>query len=311
MTVVGRFAPTPSGDLHFGSLVAALGSWLQVRAAGGRWLVRIDDVDTPRVVPGAADRILQTLEAFGLTWEGEVWCQSQRGDRYAAALDQLHAQGRLYGCDCSRSRLAALHLPRSEEGAWIYPGLCRERALDREGRAQRLCVADLPPVTVPDRVQGDYRQDLAVDVGDFVLRRADGVYAYHLATVLDDADQGVTHVVRGADLLPSTPRQVALQQLLGLPTPVYAHLPVATVAGQKLSKQTLAQPLQPAQAPQQIRAALTFLDLHPPADLDSQGELLAWAIAHFDLTRLPRVCSRALSVGAASIVSQPAAQPLT
>lgn len=308
MTVVGRFAPTPSGDLHFGSLVAALGSWLQVRSVGGRWLVRIDDVDRPRVVPGAADRILHTLEAFGLTWDGDVAYQLPRGDRYAVALKQLQAQDLLYRCDCSRSRLAALQLPRSEEGAWIYPGLCRNRGLGDGAVAVRLRVTDLPTVTVADRLQGSYHQDLATDVGDFVLRRADGVYAYHLATVLDDADQGVTHVVRGADLLPSTPRQVALQRLLNLPTPVYAHLPVVTVAGQKLSKQTLAQPLQPSLAPQQIRAALAFLDLHPPAELTSLPDLLAWAIAHFDLDQLPRTRSRPCSDTAVSVVSQPSSQ---
>jgi glutamyl-Q tRNA(Asp) synthetase len=173
----------------------------------------------------------------------------------------------------------------------------------------RLRVMDLPTVTVADRLQGSYHQNLATDVGDFVLRRADGVYAYHLATVLDDADQGVTHVVRGADLLPSTPRQVALQWLLNLPTPVYAHLPVVTVAGQKLSKQTLAQPLQPSLAPQQTRAALAFLDLHPPAELASLPDLLAWAIAHFDLERLPCVRSRPCSDTAVSGVSQPSSQP--
>jgi len=250
---IGRFAPSPTGPLHFGSLVAAVASWLDARAAGGRWLVRIEDLDRPRCVPGAADDILRTLERLGLDWDGEVVYQSKRHSLYGVALQRF--QGRTYWCNCSRREIADSSLGLAMDGAHIYPGTCRTAAL-RSGRARRIRVAT--EIRLRDRVQGEHVQDLEHDVGDFVLYRADGMYAYQLAVVVDDAAQGVTDVVRGADLLDSTPRQIYLQQLLGLPTPRYLHVPAAVNdAGEKLSKQTGAGPIAPTWA--SVSAALDFL----------------------------------------------------
>lgn len=278
--VVGRFAPTPSGPLHFGSVVTALASWLDVRARGGRWLLRIDDLDPPRVVAGAEAEILATLEALALTWDGEVVRQSRRGAAYAAAFEVLRAAGRIYPCACSRREI----------GRGPYPGTCRQRVPPPAGRvAWRLRVAGEAPVRVKDELQGEYRQDIAAESGDFVLRRADGVYAYHLAVVVDDAWQGITEVTRGVDLLDSTPRQVLLQRLLGLPTPRYAHLPVVLDAlGDKLSKQTHAPPVGPAAACLAAWQALDFLGLAPPAALRGEAcaALLAWALPRWRLASL-------------------------
>lgn len=282
----GRFAPSPTGTLHFGSLVAALASWLDARAAGGRWLVRIEDVDTPRTVPGAADEILRTLEALGLQWDEEVAWQSRRTARYDAALDALRARGRLYRCRCSRREIADSGL-RGIEGA-VYPGTCRHLGLDaREQGAERI-VAPAAAITFEDRVQGRVSQDIARDIGDFVLRRRDGLHAYQLAVVVDDADQQITEVVRGADLLASTPRQIHLQRCLGLATPGYLHVPVAVNAqGEKLSKQTLAAPVQARDAASQLRAALAFLGQADVASGDP-GEILDEARRTWDPAGIPR-----------------------
>lgn len=277
-TVVGRFAPTPSGPLHFGSVVAALGSYLSARKVGGRWLLRVDDLDPPRVVPGATDAILAGLDALGLGWDGPVVYQSQRGEAYLAALGDLRRQGLIYACRCSRRRL----------GGGPYPGHCRELALPDTGHALRVRV-DGATVCLADAVQGDCGGPLAADCGDFTVRRADGVFAYHLACVVDDAWQGVTEVVRGADLLASTPRQVHLQELLGLPTPRYAHLPVVVDAsGSKLSKQTRAPAVVPTQAAAALFAAADFLGLAPPAELRGAppAELLAWALPRWSVDAL-------------------------
>ena len=233
----GRFAPSPTGPLHFGSLVAALASWLDARAARGRWLVRIEDLDRPREAPGSATDILRTLERLGLFWDGEVLYQSRRREHYAAALRRLAPQ--CYACGCTRREIADSSLALAADGARIYPGSCRAGlAAGRSARAVRVRT-EAAPIEFIDRVQGPQRQSLERDVGDFVLLRADGQFAYQLAVVVDDALQGVTDVVRGADLLGSTARQIHLQRLLGIPTPRYLHVPVAlSAAGGKLSKQT-------------------------------------------------------------------------
>lgn len=285
---VGRFAPSPTGPLHFGSLVAALASWLDARVAGGRWLVRMEDLDRPRCDPAAADTILRQIEVYGLTWDGAVLVQSQRDDAYAAALDRLKSQGAVFACTCTRSQLA--NALRNAEGEIIYPGTCRLHPTPRgEHFAWRVRVDNVSAHFV-DRIHGALQQDLAREVGDFVVRRADGLYAYQLAVVVDDAFQGVTHVVRGADLLWNTPRQIYLQGLLGLPTPVYAHVPLVTnAAGQKLSKQTLAPALPETGRRAVLAEALAALGHPPPADLVGAGsdELLAWASAHWQIANVP------------------------
>ena len=260
---IGRFAPSPTGPLHFGSLVAALASFLDARAAAGRWLVRIEDLDGPRSVPSAADEILRTLERLGLNWDSEVLYQSKRHSLYADAIRRL--QGGTYWCTCSRREVADSSLGLAVDGAHIYPGTCRAAGL-KTGRALRgRTTAD--EVCFDDRVQGRRCQVLERDVGDFVLYRADGMYAYQLAVVVDDAAQGVTDVVRGADLLDSTPRQIYLQRLLGLTTPRYLHVPAAVnQAGEKLSKQTGATPVAPNWA--SVRQALDFLGQPKAGSLD-------------------------------------------
>lgn len=275
----GRFAPSPTGALHFGSLVAAVGSYLDAKHYQGQWLVRIEDLDTPRNVAGAADAILRTLEAYGLHWDGEAVYQSQRISLYEAALEQLKAQQACYPCVCSRKTIAA------QQGELVYAGTCRNGILSPTNKpaAWRLRVNDTP-IHFTDRLQGDISQHLATKVGDFVIKRADGVFAYQLAVVVDDAAQGINHVVRGADLLTSTPRQIFLQQQLGLPTPCYLHLPlVVNAQGEKLSKQTLAQPIGTQATVSTLYAALCFLGLSPPAELqhDRLIPLMNWAIGHW------------------------------
>lgn len=259
----GRFAPSPTGPLHMGSLIAALASWLDARAAGGRWLVRIEDLDQPRCAPGAVEAILTALEQLGLHWDGEVVYQSRRLPLYQRALERL--QSHTYWCGCSRRDIADSSLGLAIDGAPIYPGTCRGGA-PRVRRALRILTSN-ETIAFDDRVQGRQAQVLERDIGDFVLHRADGLFAYQLAVIVDDAEQGVTDVVRGADLLDSTPRQIYLQRLLGLPTPRYLHVPVAVDAsGQKLSKQTGAQPIEPSI--EAIREALRFLRQPPAATLE-------------------------------------------
>ena len=264
---VGRFAPSPTGPLHFGSLVAAAASWLDARAAGGRWLVRIEDLDRPRVQPGAADGILRTLEALGLRWDGEVLYQSRREVLYRDALERLRAH--TYWCGCSRREIADSSLGLAVDGARIYPGTCRAGlAPQRSARALRVRVPT-EEIRFVDRVQGAQRQVLARDVGDFVLYRADGLFAYQLAVVVDDAAQAVSDVVRGADLLDSTARQIHLQRLLGVPMPRYLHVPIALNGdGEKLSKQTGAQPVDARRPAEALAAALGFLGQPAAATLE-------------------------------------------
>ena len=287
----GRFAPSPTGPLHFGSLVAAVGSYLDARAQGGEWRVRIEDVDAPRTVPGAADAILRALEGFGFAWDDEVAWQSPRLEAYREALARLRAGGHVYPCACSRSEIAAAATLRSVDGGLRYPGTCRAGLpAGRAPRAWRVCVPD-QEIVFADRVQGESRQNLAREVGDFVLLRADGLYAYQLAVVVDDAAQGVNAVVRGADLLDSTARQIWLQRCLGLPTPFYAHLPVAVdAAGEKLSKQTCAPAVDAAQGSRLLFGACAFLGHCPPAGLYGAplGEFWDWAISAWSIDRVPK-----------------------
>lgn len=267
-TYVGRFAPSPTGPLHAGSLVAALASWLDARAAGGRWLVRIEDVDAPRCVAGATERILQQLQQLGLCPDGPVWRQSQRHTAYVQALDTLIAAGSAYACQCTRSQIAATlaeragpHLRHSE---WVYPGTCRHRSGVRPGAWRFACPEAAPPVCWTDRRLGPQQQDVAARVGDFVLRRADGIYTYQLAVVVDDAAQGVTHVVRGADLCDNTARQILLQHALGLPQLAYLHTPLLCGPdGEKLSKQHGAAELDCSQPVLALSAAAQLLGLLP------------------------------------------------
>jgi glutamyl-Q tRNA(Asp) synthetase len=284
----GRFAPSPTGPLHFGSLVAAVASHLDARAHGGEWLVRIEDLDTPRCVPGAADDILRCLEAFGMQWDGAVLYQSRRGEAYRAALDHLRRDGAIYGCACSRSEIAAAAAPGIDGP--VYPGTCRNGLpARRAARAWRVRTRGAR-ITFEDAVQGTIMQDVEHDVGDFVLHRADGLFAYQLAVVVDDAAQGITDVVRGADLLDSTPRQIWLQRLLQLPTPRYAHVPVAVNAeGEKLSKQTHAAAVDHRQPAPTLAQALTFLGQKVPADIawGPLAELWRWARMHWRVPGIP------------------------
>jgi glutamyl-Q tRNA(Asp) synthetase len=241
----GRFAPSPTGPLHLGSLATALGSWLDAKANNGKWLVRIEDIDTPRVESGTDQIILQQLKACGLDWDEEVIWQSKQTQYYQAALDQLKRKQLIYGCNCSRKQIEeAIQLKggdtqRHEE--LVYPGTCRHRGHDLEKMALRLALNSPNQITFTDRILGDQVQDLNTAVGDFVLRRADGLFTYQLAVVVDDFQQGITDIVRGADLLSNTARQIHLQNVLGYSTPSYMHLPlVLNTQGEKLSKQTKA-----------------------------------------------------------------------
>jgi glutamyl-Q tRNA(Asp) synthetase len=284
----GRFAPSPTGPLHFGSLVAAVGSYLDARHHRGRWLVRMEDLDPPREVPGASLHILRTLEAFGLEWDEAVEYQSRRSAYYEAALAQLDRDGHLYGCACTRREIAD-GSSGSESGA-VYPGTCRNGIPPgRRARAMRVRVYDTT-VRLTDLLQGSVAQTLDREVGDFVVRRADGLFAYQFAVVVDDAGQRISHVVRGADLLGSTPRQVYLQRLLGYATPEYLHLPVAVNASrEKLGKQTRVPAIEPGHAVGTLLQALTFLNQPLPENARdaSLAELLQWAIEHWDRHTLP------------------------
>ena len=282
----GRFAPSPTGLLHAGSLTTAVGSYLHARSQGGQWLLRIEDLDPPREMPGAADAILRTLEALGFAWDGEVVWQSRRLAAYQQALDALIASGQAYPCACTRREIALAGHP-GVDGV-VYPGTCRAGlAPGKSGRAWRLRTPE-GEVEFQDGHYGVQRQNVAREVGDYVLKRADGLFAYQLAVVVDDAWQGVSDVVRGADLLDSTARQIVLQAALGAPTPRYTHLPLlVNAAGEKLSKQTLAPAIRPDQAADELRLALTRLNHAPPADCQGLDELWSWALAHWSLARAP------------------------
>ncbi|RDH87823.1 MAG: tRNA glutamyl-Q(34) synthetase GluQRS [endosymbiont of Escarpia spicata] len=283
----GRFAPSPTGPLHFGSLVAALGSYLDARANHGEWLVRMEDLDQTREIKGSADEILRTLDRFGFKWEGEIIRQSRRTDAYAHALNVLNRDDLAYPCGCTRKEINIAARPGIESAA--YPGTCRQglRA-GRKERAIRLRTFDNPS-GFEDLIQGEVTQNLASDIGDFIIRRADGYHAYQLAVVVDDAWQDITHIVRGADLLLSTPRQIHLQQLLELPTPVYAHLPLAVDAnGRKLSKQYKDAPVENRHPLPALLQALHHLG-QPLPDERPTGidDFWDWAISNWQLENVP------------------------
>ena len=288
----GRFAPSPTGPLHFGSLVAAAGSYLEARTCGGEWLVRMEDLDPPRVAPGAAEEILRALRACGMQWDGEVVRQGARSDAYHAALHRLREKKLVYPCICSRREIADSAVAGIEGP--VYPGTCRAGlAPGKTARALRIDTRGVM-VAFDDTLQGRIAHDLEKEFGDFVLLRSDDVYAYQLAVVVDDAEQGITDVVRGADLLGSTPRQIYLQRLLGMPQPRYAHLPVAVnAAGEKLSKQTFAAPIDAAAPLPALVAALAFLGQQPPRELARATieELWDWALENWRLDRVPRLAS--------------------
>ena len=298
--MIGRFAPSPTGPLHFGSLLAALASYCQAKSEGGRWLVRMEDLDKPREMTGAANHILRTLELFGFEWDGEVIYQSQRSSLYQEALYQLQTKLLVYNCDCSRKEIAdSYHQKPAQFGidGLIYPGTCRHKIAVKTHYASRVIVNG-HIIAFNDAIQGSIQQNLVQDVGDFVLKRADGLYAYQLAVVVDDLEQGITHILRGADLLDSTPRQIYLQQLLGYPTPQYAHIPVASnTAHEKLSKQTLAPAIDSAQASTLLTQALNFLGQQAPKDLSnhSANDILRWAKQHWDITKVAQQRSIVLS----------------
>ncbi len=283
----GRFAPSPTGTLHFGTLLAAVGSYLQARNRHGEWLLRIEDVDVTRRVPGAADALLSALEGFGFEWDGEIVYQSRRTELYESALAVLDDKGLIYPCTCSRKQLAQ----ENPHTPWVYGGHCRQRHLPvREAHALRLRVADRL-IGFDDPVMGHYQQQLARDCGDFIIKRKDGLFAYQLAVVVDDAEQGVTEVVRGIDLLDSTPRQIYLQQQLGYPQPDYLHLPLLVDAhGHKLGKSTGAAALDLSQPVVFLHSALKLLGQKPPKELahSSLNQLWHWAIEHWDHHSIPR-----------------------
>jgi glutamyl-Q tRNA(Asp) synthetase len=279
---VGRFAPSPSGDLHLGSLYTAAASFLDARAHGGRWLVRMEDVDRAREVPGAAAGILRTLDAFGFEWDGAVLKQSDRSEHYAAAIESLRLRGVTFECSCSRQELA------DEER---YPGYCRDGVRNPGAATATRLRVEPQTVRFVDRLQGAQDQDVASVVGDAILKRRDGFFAYLLAVVIDDAAQGVTHVVRGADLLDDTPRQIYLQRSLLLPTSQYLHVPVLVEPdGSKLAKSARALPADQTAPPTQLLKVLRLLQLEPPSALEGApvDELWAWAHAHWAPIRLSK-----------------------
>ncbi|TVO62139.1 tRNA glutamyl-Q(34) synthetase GluQRS [Spiribacter vilamensis] len=286
--VIGRFAPSPTGPLHQGSLIAAVASYLDARSADGQWRLRIDDVDRGRSRAAAASAILTTLEAFGLEWDGPVQYQDDRRERYQAALEHLEAAGQAYPCGCSRREIAAA--AHYGPAGMIYPGTCRSGI--PAGKTARSWRFRVPTGTLAftDRLAGEQSIDPAEAIGDFVIRRGDGLHAYHLAMVLDDADLGVTDVVRGGDLLTATFPQILLQDALGLPRPRYLHLPVALdEAGSKLSKTNGAPPVRPDEASRSLGDALTFLGHPPPTFLSGApvAGLLDWAVQQWRPSAIP------------------------
>ena len=293
---IGRFAPSPTGLLHIGSLLTAVASYADARTHGGRWLVRMEDLDPPREIAGAAANIVHTLEAFGFEWDDGIVCQSQRHDLYREALGYLKSHDLVYPCYCSRREVQA-NGHAGVDGV-VYNRHCANLPLERAAPntkipAWRVRVPDTE-VMFEDGIVGQYSQHLARDIGDFVLLRADSYWADQLAVVVDDAKQGVTHIVRGQDLLISTPRQIYLQRCLGYAEPHYAHLPLlVNKHGQKWSKQTLAPPLDVQKAEPLLRQVLGYLNIPPAPEVDKPRDLLAWAVKHWQMARVPKqaVCT--------------------
>jgi glutamyl-Q tRNA(Asp) synthetase len=293
--IIGRFAPSPTGPLHVGSLVAALGSYLMAKSSGGCWLLRMEDLDLPRVVPGIADDMLRTLEILGFQWDGEVVYQSRRSEYYRAAAELLVQRGLAYACGCTRREIAQLASAPHEEVV-VYPGICRNGLpAEKVERALRVKVYD-EVISFMDGIMGRYSQHLTASCGDFVIHRADGPYAYHLAVVVDDAAAGVNQVVRGADLLSSTPRQIYLQRVFEYATPSYAHLPLVTgPEGSKLSKRDNAVSIAAGrdlvkEGGALLVSALRFLGQCPPPELQGapSAEVLLWATSNFDQSAIPQ-----------------------
>lgn len=287
---IGRFAPSPSGPLHFGSLLAAVASFMQAKHHGGKWLVRIEDIDPPREVVGASDTILRQLELHGLHWDDSVIFQSAQNQYFLEILDRLRRKSVIYNCDCTRQRLNTLN--------GIYDNHCRNLDLMDKNTAIRLSIDDClnlisyddDRLNFIDQIMGSYSQSLNTEVGDFVLRRRDSLISYQLAVVIDDHQRGITEIVRGADLIDSTPRQILLQKILGYKTPTYAHIPLAINSlGQKLSKQHHAKELPQNNESEQVWLALSWLDQTPPLDLrkSSVSEIIDWGIANWDITKIP------------------------
>lgn len=285
----GRFAPSPSGALHFGSLIAATGSYLQARQQQGEWHVRIDDIDPPREEPGASESIIRSLETYGFEWDGEISYQSQRHEFYQQALEQLNDLGMTYPCSCTRRSLSESLDPEHPQ---VYPGVCRHGlAAGQVERSRRVRVQD-SIIKFYDLILGPQQMCMEDECGDFVIKRADGLFAYQLATAIDDINQGITEVVRGSDLLESTFRQIHLQQLLSLTPPIYAHLPIATnQAGDKLSKKTRAIGIEQLPVIETLYQVLMLLGQNPPTELRrvSRDEVWQWAIDHWRFDQIPKV----------------------
>jgi glutamyl-Q tRNA(Asp) synthetase len=285
----GRFAPTPSGPLHFGSMIAAIASYCDARANDGTWHVRVDDIDKPRIVAGAADDILRTLTTFGLAWDGRIVYQSRNSDSYHAAVHLLRNRAHVFNCSCSRKDINEASDTGMDRP--LYPGTCRNgMRAGRRARSLRLQIDDDAQAGFIDLLQGSVSQQLASAVGDLVLYRSGGVFSYHLACAVDDAQLGVTHIVRGADLIESTPRQIHLQNLIGLATPAYLHVPMATNdQGQKMSKQTGADGVDSTRPGEVIHAVLKFLGQRPPPDLAQEPARTAieWAVHNWRRENLP------------------------
>jgi glutamyl-Q tRNA(Asp) synthetase len=283
----GRFAPSPTGPLHFGSLVSAVASYLQAKSRGGEWLVRMEDIDPPREPAGAADDILRTLEAYALYWDGPLLYQSSRRDGYEDALLRLSRQHLTYPCTCSRKQIREA---QGHSKTTVYPETCRGISQTTSSHAIRL-KTEFQDIEVVDAIQGSFSQNIREHVGDFVVKRADGYYAYQLAVVVDDAEQNITEIVRGSDLLDNTPRQVFLQQMLDVPLPRYVHIPIATTNGEKMSKQTKAPPISKQNPVATSVQVLRFLGQMVPDGWQSATveELWQWAIPRWDLTAIPKV----------------------
>jgi len=284
MSVIGRFAPSPTGPLHFGSVVAAVASYMQAKSQRGKWLVRMDDVDTPRNQAGADTSILKSLETLGLYWDDKVLFQSHRQQAYQEALNLLSEKNLLYRCTCTRKQLQGN----------AYPGTCRNLGHSSDQQHALRVITDQVAIKIDDGIQGYFQQILETEIGDFIVHRADGLVAYHIATVVDEAYQEITEIVRGADLLDSTPRQIYLQNLLNYPTPTYTHLPIAVdKRGYKLSKQYHAAPIDDSDPVATLISALDFLGQQPEKLLAEEGveEIIQWGIKHWSLEKIPRLNS--------------------
>jgi glutamyl-Q tRNA(Asp) synthetase len=287
---IGRFAPSPTGPLHFGSLVAAVASYCDAMKNNGKWLVRMEDLDKPRTVKGAADTILQQLESFGFEWDGPVLYQSQRDSFYHEALEALKAKQLIYPCTCTRKEINDSSTTFGIEGV-IYPRTCLQQPIKPNTAIAWRIKTDATNISFKDAIQGEINQTLCTDIGDFILKRADGLFAYQLAVVVDDAAQGITHIVRGADLLDSTPRQIYLQRLLNYFSPSYMHIPVAcNAAGEKLSKQTLAAAVDTSMSSLNLVQALDFLGQTPPVGLMNENikAIWEWAFSNWQPANIPK-----------------------